>query len=324
MSDGQRRAGFLNPDHKVFIRFREALTFLTTGWRRHLLMIFLVLLSFAIIARILIDNWQLLVEYDWNLRLEWLVTALIFFLIDFFLSLYVWHLLVSRLAHFGNLRLNIKFVLQSNLARRLPGTVWYVASRAVLYQDEGISKTTTSLLSALEVAMYIVSGTVVTLMTLPLWLVSDELNLELGRLWLLVLVLPVSLILVHPRILKWIWSRLNRRQSTLTLHWGDTILWLILFMGTWVLGGAVLFSIINVFQTAPMAEFITITGMWAAAGTISLIGFVTISFFSLREASLVILLSQLVPLPIALIIAVVVRLLWLSGELLASLLAFRL
>jgi hypothetical protein len=324
MSEDQRGVSFLDPNHRFAIRLKELLTYMTSGWRRRLMMAFLVLLSLAVIARIFADNWELLLEYDWQFRPEWLTSVLFFFLIDFFLGLYAWHLLVSRLAHFNNLRLNIKLVLQSNLARRLPGSVWYVASRAVLYQDEGISKTTTSLLSAFELAMYIVSGMVVTLMTLPVWLGRSGLDQELRQIWLLAFFLPVSLVLVHPRISKWIWSRLNHRQPTLPLRWRDTILWLLLFIGTWVLGGAVLFSIINVFQPMPISEYIAITGMWAAAGTISLIGFVTISFFSLREVSLVFLLSQLVPVPIALIIAVVVRLLLLSGELLASLLAFRL
>lgn len=324
MSDNQKWMGLLDQNHMVVIRLKKLLTFITTGWRRGLMVAFLILLSTAIIIRIIVDNWQLLLDYDWSFRPGWLVTALVLFSIDLFLSLYVWHLLVSKLAHYKNLRLNIKFVLQSNLARRLPGTVWYVASRALLYQEEGVSKKATSLISALELAMFIVSGTSVTLLTLPLWLGRTEIENVDKLAWIVLAIFPASLVLVHPKIIEKIWTRLNKQKLAQTLRWNDTVLWLLLYMGTWVLGGGVVFSIINIFQSMPMSDYVTITGMWAAASTISLIGFVALPIFSLREVTLVFLLNQLLPLPIALIIAVAVRVLWLSGELIASVVALRL
>ncbi len=302
--------------------------YLTSGWRRPALTTLFVLLSLAVIARVIWGNWDLLSGYNWQLRPVYLLYALIFFGLDFFLALWAWHLLVARLANYHNLRQSIKIYLYANLARRIPGSVWYIASRALLYQAEGVSKTSTSLLSGLELAFFILSGVAATLLTLPFWQPALRSQSQISLLeqepLLGVLLIPLALLLVHPRVLGWLWRKVSPEQDILALSWRDTILWLGVYILTWVLGGGVLFSIINLFYPLPLNHFIMIVGIWSLAGVVSLAGFITISIFGLREISLALLLTLVMPGPVALVIAVTIRLIWLSGELITSLLSLRL
>jgi hypothetical protein len=310
--------------HKIISLARVTINYMTTGWRRVALTVFMVLFSLAIIARIVIGNWDLLVNQEWTFAPIWLAYGLVFFFIDLALSLFNWHLLVAQLTGFGNLRLNTKFCLQSNLARRLPGTVWYVASRATLYQEAGIGKRQISMVSALELVLFILSGLLVTVITLPFWIRDLDTIGRSNQIWWLLLVLPATLVLMHPGVLQRIWRRIGQSDPTVDVRWANVAIWIGINIGIWILGGLVLYCIIRVFHQLPFDSIIALTGIWSLAGAISLIGFIVFTNIGLREVSLVLLLSLIIPAPTAVIVALVARLLWLVGELVASLFSFAL
>lgn len=303
---------------------RQLVRYSTTGWRRKALIVFFVLLTLAVIAQILFANRDVLLTYEWNIRPVWLVYALLFFSADFLVSLWAWHILVVNLVGFNNLRLTAKIVLTSNLARRIPGPVWHITSRALMYGEQGISRRSITLLSGLEMAFFFISAIVVFLLTLPFWVLPAEMTGNQDPVWLLAIALPVGLLLVHPRLLQRVWQRMSRESVERQLQWRDTVVWLGFYGMTWVLGGGVLFSVINFFEPLAWSEFVAVTGIWSLAGIVSITGFLTVSFIGLREISLVFLLTPIVPHPITLLIAISIRLIWVTGELLTSLLSLRL
>lgn len=303
---------------------RQLVRYSTTGWRRKALIVFFVLLTLAVIAQILFANRDVLLTYEWNIRPVWLVYALLFFSADFLVSLWAWHILVVNLVGFNNLRLTAKIVLTSNLARRIPGPVWHITSRALMYGEQGISRRSITLLSGLEMAFFFISAIVVFLLTLPFWVLPAEMTGNQDPVWLLAIALPVGLLLVHPRLLQRVWQRMSRESVERQLQWRDTVVWLAFYGMTWVLGGGVLFSVINFFEPLAWSEFVAVTGIWSLAGIVSITGFLTVSFIGLREISLVFLLTPIVPHPITLLIAISIRLIWVTGELLTSLLSLRL
>jgi hypothetical protein len=311
-------------DYPFKLQAKHLAEYLTTGWRRKLLVVFFVLFSLGVITAIIVGNWELLVTYQWDIRPKWLLYALLAFGIDFFLVIWVWHLMVVRLANYDNLYTTVKIYLQANLSRRVPGVVWYIVSRAVLYQEKGVSKIKISLLSGLEMAFFLISGFVTTLLMLPFWSGVDLIIERNNQLILFGMMLLLSIILVHPKILGYVWQLTSRAEPTQALQWRDTIVWLILYIFTWLIGGVVLFSVVSFFQPIPITELMTIIGMWSLSGTISLVGFFTFASIGLREITLTVLLTQFLPLPVTLIIAVTIRLLWTIGELFTSLIAFKL
>lgn len=304
--------------------FQEAGRYLSSGWRRTLLTALFVLVSFGVIAKIIIDSWDTLTDYHWQFRYGQFLLAIFFFLLDFALAIWAWHLLIKTLANYNNLRRTAKIIMQANLARRVPGMVWYIASRSVLYEEVGVSKRTTSLLSGLEILFFLLSGIVTTLLTLPFWewpgTVLDNVSP-----WLLLLVfVPMSVCLVHPRIFNVFWQKISKETAVSPLLWRHTMVWLTVYILTWVLGAMVLFFVINTMYPMPASSLVMIIGIWSLAGTISLAGFITISFFGLREVTLALLLSLTLPSPLILVVVILIRLIWLIGELATSLLAFKL
>lgn len=282
----------------------------------------LLLLSLFIIGQITVANWDTLTTYQWQFRPIWLLAIIIFFTIDLLIASWVWHLLVVRLANYNNYRRSTKICWYTNMARRIPTPVGYITGRVFLYEQEGVSKTTTSLISALELAFFLLSGLVTTLLTLPFWVIPPESGFQ--QYTFFILIAPLTILLVHPRILGQIWHRLSKHPTVQQLHWKDTISWLLIYILTWVFGAFVVYSVINLVIPLPLSKIIVVVGIWSLAGSISLAGNLAVSLIGVREISLTLLLAPLIPTPIAFLVAILVRITWLTGESLSSLASLKL
>ncbi|MCI0398877.1 MAG: hypothetical protein L0332_04370 [Chloroflexi bacterium] len=302
----------------------RAITYLQSGWRGKAITLVFLSLTVVAIVSIILANQAAFNSYRWQLRPVWLAYAAGFVMADLFLGAFAWHLLVARLACYSDPRYNLKYWGYANLAKRLPGPVWYIASRAALYEQQGVSKMTTSLLSGLELVLVLVSGIVTFLLSLPFWALPAELAGRLYHSWFLILLFPLCLLLVHPRVLNRLWQKLSRQTPVEGLRWQDTALWLLFYVFIWLVGALSLFSAINLFYPLSMSHFIPVAGMWAVANVISMAGTLTLSGIGLRELSLALLLTQVAPTPAALLIVVVIRIIWLVGEFLGALLSLTL
>jgi hypothetical protein len=302
-------------------RLDSAVSSLHSGWRGRLVTLFFVALSVIIIASVMVANWESFRTFDWRIRPSWIAYGTAALVLDLFLGAVGWHWLVARLTEQRRFRTNLKFWCYANLARRIPGPIWYIGSRAVLYETAGLPKATTSLLSALELVMILVSGIALFLLTLPFWVLPAAVRQQLHSSWFLLLIVPASLALVHPRVLNWLWARIGGRRPAQQLRWADTVGWLIFYLGVWLIGAFTLFSAVNLVHPLPLSHFPDVAGMWAAAGAVSLAGTLTLTGIGLRELSLTLLLASFVPAPVALVIAILLRVLWLLGELTGALLS---
>ena len=303
---------------------RRVAQFLFTGKRQRVVTAVFLAITTLAIGSVLYSSRETLQTYHWDIRPSWLAPAIGLMLISMYLGAWAWHRLVTDVAGVGNGRLNIKIWWYANLAKRIPGVVWYIASRAFLYEQAGVSKRTTSLLSGLELALVFISGIITTLLTLPFWALPSEISSNLSRAWFLLLLLPLALLLIQPRILEQIWQRLSPETAVQPLTWRNTIIWVAIYMLIWVAGGIVMFSTINFFQALPLHQLLAIIGMWALASSISLAGAITFTSIGVREVSLTLLLTQLMPLPVAIITIIAIRLLWLAGELITALISLKL
>lgn len=306
--------------YRVSHRFFD---FFNTGWRKHLFTNFFLVISLILILLLAKGSWADFQKHGHQLRPIWIVCAVAFFAVDLLISFWCWHLLIARFANYDNAKETIKIYVQTNLARRVPGMVWHLASRALSYEKVGISKTNTTLIGGLEMVLFLVSGAAVTLMMLPIWLNQSN-NVDATQIALVFVMLILSSLFVHPTVLGRIWQAVAKTQPNRTVVWHDSVLWLFYYIIIWLLGGIVFFCVINFFTPVSYHFLPTLTGIWAFTGTLSLMGYLSLSLFGVREASMILLLSAVIPTPTAILVTAAIRILWLLGEIIPAIIAFKL
>lgn len=291
---------------------------LLSGRRGQWVTIGFVLLSVAVMVGVLRSDWAQMQAYTWQFRPLYLLLTLLCVFATFALTALTWHAIVVRFLPQTTLRLNVKYWAYSNFARRIPGTLWYIASRAALYERHGVSKAAVALLSGLELALILVSGAIVSLATLPFWLAAGRAGSR-PALLLTAVLLPVCALLVSPGLLNRVWRRLNRGDVAIRpLRWADTLLGVGLYLVIWVVGALAFFCIVNVVHPLSIDRWGELLNIWAVSNTISFAGSLTLSAIGVRDVSLTLLMTALAPPQAALLATILTRVLWLGSELLAG------
>lgn len=189
----------------------------------------------------------------------------------------------------------------SNVAKRLPGALWYVGGRVVLYGREGVRARSVIVGSAIEGALILLSGAVLTIPFLTVALPS--------RRWLWIGVgLGITFALLNPKSVRWLLQRATSNSEPSAIALRDVYAWLGIFISVWILGGVLLAAIIGVFQPLQVRQLPWIIGTWACAGTVSMLTLFLPSNFGVSEVTLAALLSQVMPAGAAVLVAVAVRL----------------
>jgi hypothetical protein len=188
----------------------------------------------------------------------------------------------------------------ANLARRIPGPFWYVVGRAYLYRREGVGLVPVSAASGLELVLIVLSG-----------LVSYAL-LSLGRwptqwAWGLILGLGVGLLMIHPRLLQGILDRMGHVDVMQRIRYRDVAAWLGIYVGVWVLGGLTLFSVVQAIEPIDLSHAPGVVASWSLSGAVSTLVVFLPAGLGVREATLSVLLLPFMPGPLAVTVALMMR-----------------
>lgn len=277
-----------------------------------------MLLTFVVIGRVIYSNWDILLSVEWEWSPIWLLPTAVIMFIKLLLGGLGWHFLLLKGARLNEPRYNVKVWWAANMARRIPGGIWYIASRATMYDRFGIHKRTISALSVLELIIILTSGGITLLISSPLWVITRE-ELLGSYDWLLFSLIPLGLLLIHPRMINWIWDRLNKQIEKPNLNWQENSAFLTFYGAIWLLAGPMLYCIINLVYPLEFVYIPSLIGMWTLSNILATVSAFTIGGVGVREVSLGILLAFILPTAVAVAVVVLVRVLWLLGELLTGL-----
>jgi uncharacterized membrane protein YbhN (UPF0104 family) len=174
----------------------------------------------------------------------------------------------------------------SMLAKYLPGGVWTPAARAVaLRRSANVTDTPTVLASILvEAGLSAISGVIVFVVSLA-WVRGVN-----APLWPLVLFAVLLASLLHPRIFRPLAERILRpfgAERIEPLPFPQTVLLLLFYCGTWIIGGVGVYFLLRSLGSNPGLETIPFLGGVSAVGAIVAVLAVFLpSGLGAREASM--------------------------------------
>jgi len=277
------------------------------SWTQVLLAVLTFGLSAGILGVLVYRQREVLFTHEWHFRWGPALASFGLFGLDLAVVALIWASMMNAMGGRASLRKHIRYYSLSHLTRRLPGTVWYVASRTYWYKKEGVRARLTSVASGVELVVANLSGIVVSLV----FILPVIARYRIGY-WGLIGAFAGGVVLLHPRVMRWMARRMRLEMPA--LHYRQIALWMAAYILAWMLGGAVLYTFANALTVVPVAQLPFLIGSWSLAGIISVLVFFLPSNMGISEVGLSLLLSQIMPSPIAVVVVVLARISFLLYE----------
>ena len=264
----------------------------------------------------MVHYWQ---ELKGQLRLfnyYYLVLALLAYPLGLLPTVAAWHALLAAVGEAHPFSTNLKYYCLSCLPRHIPGFFWFVATRAQSYKLENTPAGLTVAASLVETLLLAMTGFSIAL---PLLAQSPSI---FNPSWNFLLFAPLLLLILAVvftsrfevlinKTLRWrkldFPVQIHRKKIAQSLGW---------MIAAWSGGGLILFILSWALVPLDWTLIPQCIGIWAMAGSVSLTLGIGIQGFGVREATLGVLLSALVPPLTAATLAIAFRLVLTAGELL--------
>ena len=283
--------------------------------RRYLFFVIL-LVSIGFIALALITNWNEFSSQEINFDYRYIILAVIIYPAGMLPTAFSWHTLLRTIGIMLPFRTNLRIFSLSALPRHIPGFVWYISSRSLLYKEENIGAGRIVTASAADIILLALTGFLSALMLLVSGIgISQEIStVRTGALIALpiLLLLIISIPLVN-RLLPYFLQRRGVSEIP-QIHQGYLVITLLVMFIAWAGGGLILFVLSQAIYPLSWSFYPAMIGAWGAAGAVSLTIGIGIQGLGIREITLSAILSLIMPPVIAIILAVVFRLVLTAGE----------
>lgn len=282
----------------------------------------LVVLGF--LGQYLYRGWNELAEYEFRLDWKSLALASVLVMLVFFLIPVCWGLILRIFLGVQlSWRSSIRVWYLSQISKYLPGGLWNYLSRIYLCSERDISKTKALLSIVLETILILMAQTLTFLLSLLFW------SGNLSRTGWVLLVLPLGLLVLHPRIFQGILGLAGQRMGLgsvplVTIRFGNLGLLLGLYTAGAITTGIAFFFFANAIYRLPLQLLPVLTGIVTLSLIVSFLAPFAPNGFGVREGLLAFLLSQYMPSSMAILISLAARLWLTAGELLGLGISLRL
>lgn len=259
-----------------------------------------MLITGAVLFWMVYRQRQALLEGAWRFHPGNFFLSILLFGATLLSAALMWAWMMNALGTRLPLGKHLRYYLISNVTKRLPGTLWYIAGRAYWYAEEGVDGRVTSLTSAVEYAVMALSGALCGLVF------SLSLLRKVGvNPWLVVALLPFSLVLLHPRLLHRLFAYLKVEIQTLPMR--TVIAWLVCYCGVWILGGLTLFMMVGAVYPLALSQAGYVIGSYVLVGMLSLALVFVPTTLGVSEVGIGLLLGAVMPSSLAVVAAVLSR-----------------
>lgn len=231
-----------------------------------------------------------------------------------FCMLLAWREILAGLGTRVPVRIAGRIMFVGQLGKYIPGAVWAYAAMMELGRDHGSPPRRT--FATISLGLVINLGVAISIAAATLGTLES-----VRQIWYVVLLVPVIIVCLHPKVLTWglnLALRVARREPLESVLPGRTVLvavawtalgWLIYGLHIWLVAGHADLYVIS-------------TGAYAFAWAIGILTVVVPAGVGVREGALVLALGPVIGTPAALAVGIVSRLAFTLGDAAAAGIAF--
>jgi len=275
--------------------------------------------AFLVLGYVVVENWRMLAPLLNHGAYGWLAVALPVYLLAMAVAMVGWHSISRTLDVSRGALLDSTFYALSMVAGRLPGGIWGLVARVYLYKSDSVTSGRVVAAWAIEQGVMLASALLCLssclIMTNPIgWSSSGRalaVTFLLGVVGLCVKRPAVSSCLSIP-------LRKTPLRVLIDLERKSVFRWFAVYAAVWLLGGLLLFVLLQVFGPLPLTDLSQAEVAWIGSRGVALLLTVLPTSFGITEISLALLLTPVVPGPVAVAVAVCARLITTLGEALVA------
>ena len=294
----------------------------------------IALVAFGFLVAVVRSQWSLLKDYQWQLSPAWALLALLGLELTWLFELDTWRTILRSLGGPLPFWRAARIWFLSNLLRYIPGNIWQFLGMAEMSADDGIPRLVTLTSIVLHQAISTMAGLVLAAVYYGIvgyapspvggeteW--SGIGSLWIARMRLLLLLVPLTLLLLQPRllerILNWALAKVGRPPVKVTLTWGQIWVLLLRYLIVWLAMGLSFAAMTRALAPTKWPQAVpSLVAAWTAAYVIGYLSLLTPSGLGVREGVMTVLLLPLFPLSVAAVVAIAARLWMVVGELVGA------
>ncbi len=290
---------------------------------RILFVVIIISISFYYISRSIITNTEALIQAKANINYALLLCSIGVTTVCVVLGGWEWKLLLTALGHDLSTRQGLRIHLRSNVAKYVPGFAWHIVGKTYLCRQAHIPSRYITVAVGFEFVSMILTAFLAALVVLPgvdfVTMSSQERWTVYGLAFLgggiIFLGLPLGLQTVIQTI---------DREGDWKIRWWGISLTLIVMFFNWLLWGLGFCALIAAIHPVRSAQIPTFIFTLTSSFVFSLLIIFVPNGIGVRESAMTFLLSTALPSSIAALIAIMIRLVMIVGELIGFVIALKL
>jgi uncharacterized membrane protein YbhN (UPF0104 family) len=290
---------------------------------KKILSLLIVLIIFFILGRILYLNVGTLLTHQWHFKYHLLFPSIPFLALNYLIAAYVWTQILKMLGGSINFSQSFKITYLSAAGKYVPGKIWTYVSQVYLADKVGLPKRLT--LVSMVTMFFAYNGIAILffISTLLLWQ-----NIPTGVVVILIpLFSSLLLFVLHPRVLTKAVNFFLEFFKKEKIEFKVSYKSILSLLGFLILDRAIFtcfaYLFINSFLSLSLIEVIRFSGIFSVAVFLGVITFIAPGGLGVREGVQGYLLSMFLPVSIAILIALVMRVWMTLGELACFLVALK-
>jgi glycosyltransferase 2 family protein len=263
-------------------------------------------------------NYESILDFPWRLHAGYIGLAAVFHSLALWVTFWVWHLMIRALGDFGALAPNVRFYYVSTLAKRIPTGLPYIGGRLLLYKQVNVSAAAVLNCIFLENLLIGTGGILFFVALLPIYAAPIEPVVRVG-LTVLGCVLVAALLLrsgFAVEFTNWVLARLGKAGLERFPTRRELFAWIGWYVLPWPLAGFSLYYALLGFTDAVTVSVQDALMISTLATLVTLLNFVIPAGLGLKELTLAALLTPWMPLPTAIVVSLLYRLLHTLNEVL--------
>lgn len=280
---------------------------MSRGRARFAVQLVVVLVVFGFLGLAIGRQWKSLPDYDWHFEPVWLLVAGVGMLVYYAVQALYWTIAVRLLGeHLDSVTAQAIWG-KSLLARYVPGNVLMVVGRVVMAEREGVSRKASLSSVVYENGVNFCAAVVVA----SYFLVAVSGVGGSALRWAAIGLVPVVLILLHPRIFKavadYLLRRFGRDPLPTVIPYARVLLLVLMYVLSWLLIGAASYAFVRSLYPLSGGDLPAVGAAYALAWAFAMVTFISPSGLGTRDGAYALALKSIVPGAVAAAVAVAAR-----------------